>query len=225
MDTKTYSIKEAGNYLAVQSYVLRYYEKELGLVILRNAQGHRVYSTQNLEMIRRIIELRDQGIELKHIKSKIKDLGCDTVEALEKAGFSLNNATTGGIEPQDEVSVIENNKEELEESGYKILKGSQLKNLKDHLKSTFGTDINVGTKTTILAILSFRAVLNLAMLLSESEKAKEIRKLMLDVSLAVLAQKTNGNITFINQRDSNFLTSSYREDNTRKEFTNSLINL
>jgi len=42
-----------------------------------------------------------------------------------------------------------------------------------------GTDIDVGTKTTILGLFTFRAVLNLAMLLTESEKAKAIRNRIL----------------------------------------------
>ncbi len=67
---------------------MRYYEKELNLKIRRNAQNHRVYSNDNLEMIKTIIHLREQGIELKAIKSKIKELGCDSLEALQEAGVT-----------------------------------------------------------------------------------------------------------------------------------------
>ena len=39
----------------------------------------------------------------------------------------------------------------------------------------YGTDNIVGTNTSILGIFTFKAFLNMAMILLESEKAKEIR--------------------------------------------------
>lgn len=110
--------------------------------------------------------------------------------------------------------------DELKHNGYIILKGAKLKDFKD----SFGTEINFGTKTTILGIFSFRAVLNLAMLLSDSDIAKEIRSRILDISIDIFAEKTGGKTKYINQRDSDFLTSAYREDNERKKFTNALNN-
>lgn len=38
----------------------------------------------------------------------------------------------------------------------------------------------------------------------------------------VLAEKTGGNVTYINQRDSNYLTSALKENTARKKFTNSV---
>ncbi len=43
-----------------------------------------------------------------------------------------------------------------------------------------------------LGMFSFRAVLNLAMLITESHKAKSIRSKILDIVLDVIAQKAGG---------------------------------
>ena len=42
------------------------------------------------------------------------------------------------------------------------------------------------------------------MLLTESEKAKEVRSVMLDIVIDVINKKTGGNTKYINQRDNEF---------------------
>ena len=61
--------------------------------------------------------------------------------------------------------------EELKYNGYFLCRGKLLK----ELKLQFGHVINEMTKTTQLGLFSFRAVLNMGMLLTESEKAKQVR--------------------------------------------------
>lgn len=123
---------------------------------------------------------------------------------------------------------IENNGKELEKNGYQVIKGNKLKELKnivlaiDTNELSYGTDIDVGTKMSILGLFSFRALLNLAMLVTESQKAKQIRGKMLDIVIDVVAQKTGGNTKYINQRDEDYLLSSYKEHNYRKEFIDAL---
>lgn len=113
---------------------------------------------------------------------------------------------------------LESNHEELKQNGYQILRGKILKDLKE----SFGDDINVATKTTVLGIFSFKAVLNLAMLVTESDKAKQIRSKILDIVLDVIAQKSGGHTKYINQRDETYLPAAYKEYNYRKEFTDAL---
>jgi len=108
---------------------------------------------------------------------------------------------------------------ELKFNGYKILKGLKLKNFK---RLGYGTVIDYGTKTSILGVFNFRATLNLAMLLTESEKAKQIRSRILDIVIDVMAERSGGHTKFINQRDADYLPSSYREDSYRKVFTKAL---
>lgn len=117
---------------------------------------------------------------------------------------------------------LESNKKELESSGYRVLRGEALKTLKKHLFSMYGTDINVGTKVSVLGIFSFKAFLNMAMIISESEKAKEIRSVLLDIVIDVINKKAGGSTKYINQRDEEFLNSWFNEENYRKEFTDAL---
>ena len=60
------------------------------------------------------------------------------------------------------------------------------------------------------------------MLLSESEKAKMLRQLMLDVVIDLINRKTGGGTKYINQRDKDFIFSSLQEDNYRRQFTDAL---
>lgn len=114
---------------------------------------------------------------------------------------------------------LSSNEEELKNNGYKILRGAELKKFKDFLSAS---DIDVGTKTTILGIFNFRSVLNLAMLITESQKAKEVRARILDIAISVIAKKSGGNAKYINQRDADYLPASFQEVNYRKEFTTAL---
>jgi hypothetical protein len=114
---------------------------------------------------------------------------------------------------------LEQNKNELVKNGYRILKNLEFKEFKEHV-----SDMNVGDmlKTPSLGIFSFRTVLNLSMLITESEKAKLIRSKILDIVLDVMAQKVGGQTKYINQREDNYLPSAIKEFTYRQEFTNAL---
>lgn len=113
---------------------------------------------------------------------------------------------------------IENNGQELKMNGYLVIRGADLQEIKE----VELTDINVGRKATSLGIFSFRAVLNLAMLLTESENAKHLRSRILDIVIDVLAEKTGGHTKYINQRDTNYLIEAYKEESERQKFTAAL---
>ena len=109
--------------------------------------------------------------------------------------------------------------DELKCNGYQVLKGKKLKEFKMILS---GTDINDGTKITALGLFSFRAVLNIGMLLTESEPARLLRSRLLDIVLDVMAERAGGHTKFINQRDQNYLVSALQEENYRCQFTDAL---
>lgn len=114
---------------------------------------------------------------------------------------------------------LEHNKEEISKNGYYILKGFDLKEFKNSVDDIHVVDIS---RAPSLGVFSFRAVLNIAMLVTESDKAKEIRNKILDIVIDVMAQKSGGHTKYINQREANYLPSSYREFSYREEFTNAL---
>lgn len=107
---------------------------------------------------------------------------------------------------------------ELAQNGYEILTGERLSNFKNQ----FGRDINVLTKTTVLGVFTFRAFLNIGMLLKESEKARILRGLILDIVIDVVSKKAGGSTKYINQRDEDYLISLYVGENYRKEFIKAL---
>lgn len=82
----------------------------------------------------------------------------------------------------------------------------------------------VNEKAPSLGVFTFKAFLNLGMLLSESPKAKELRSFMLNIVIDVLNKKIGGATKYLNQREEEFLPSAIREYNYRQEYTNALNN-
>ncbi len=113
---------------------------------------------------------------------------------------------------------LENHSEELKHNGYVLMRGNRLKNI----KLAFAPVIDVGSKTTQLGLFNFRSFLNLAMLLAESDKARRLRSKILDIVIDTINQKTGGKTQYINQRDTDYLTSAIKEPIYRKQFTDAL---
>lgn len=110
---------------------------------------------------------------------------------------------------------LESNKEELERNGYILCKGKRLR----EFMLQFAPDINVGHKTVSLSLFDFRAFLNIGMLLAESEKAKRVRSLILDIVISTINEKAGGGTKYINWRDRDFLPAAIQEENYRKNLT------
>jgi hypothetical protein len=125
-----------------------------------------------------------------------------------------------GIDERTVERYLSSNGEELAKNGYRVLKGNRLRNF----KLAYGTDTNVATRVSVLGIFSFRALLNIAMLVTESERARAIRSRILDVVIDVMAEKAGGHTRYINQRDQDYLPAAYQEFNYRRAFTEALKN-
>ena len=159
---------------------------------------------------------------IDEIKNQLK---LDGVEYINDTIFTKDQvAQYFNVDVRTIERCVENNTEELEKNGYRVLKGKELKEFKEAINKINGTDINVGTKVTVLSIFTFRTLLNISMLLTESEKAKEVRSVMLDIVIDVINKKTGGNTKYINQRDNEFLNSWFNEESYRKDFTFALDN-
>jgi hypothetical protein len=108
--------------------------------------------------------------------------------------------------------------QELKHNGYINLKGKELRDFKNQ----FGWMLQEGTKAPQLGVFNFRAFINLGMLLAENEKAKALRKAILDIVIDTLNQKIGGSTKYINQRDEDFFYAILKEPYYRKEFTSAL---
>lgn len=120
---------------------------------------------------------------------------------------------------------VSDNSDELAANGYEILRGKKLKEFMNCVLAQDVPDINVGNisnKTPQIAIFDFKAFLNMAMLLAESENAKVLRQIMLDIVIDFVNQRTGGSTKFINQRDQDFISAFLQEENYRREFTDAL---
>ena len=126
------------------------------------------------------------------------------------------------VTPRTIENYIERNGDELRQNGYEVLRGKRLKEFKLVIQAQSGNETDFVTKTTLLGIFDFRAFLNLAMLMSESERAKLLRQAILDIVIDTINQRTGGATKYINQRDENFLRSAFVEENYRKQFTDAL---
>ena len=108
--------------------------------------------------------------------------------------------------------------DELGKNGYRVLRGKSLKNL----RLADVSDTVVGDKAPSLGVFNFRALLNIAMLLTESERAKALRSRILDIVMDVVAEKSGGHTQYINQRDQDFLPAAYQEFSYRETFTSAM---
>jgi len=134
--------------------------------------------------------------------------------------------------------LLENYLEELTQSGYELFTGRRLKDLRLAFEQGIGkadvSDIDVGdigemtdnelisARAPSAAIFTYKAFLNIGMLLTGSERAREIRAAILNIVIDVLNQRLGGSTKYINQREEEFLPSAIREYNYRQEFTNAL---
>ena len=137
-------------------------------------------------------------------------------------------------------NILNENEDEVKHNGYQVIKGQKLKEFKELFGPLLTSADDLSQKETdfplskqdadnqsfkrlkSLAVFNFRAFLNIAMLLSESENAKRLRSKILDIVIDTLNQKIGGSTKYINQRDEEFLVAITREPIYRKEFTNAL---
>jgi hypothetical protein len=119
---------------------------------------------------------------------------------------------------------LEQNAEELARNGYEVLRGNRLKTLKLSIRGLDVPETDFGniSKAPQLGVLDFRAFLNLAMLMTESERAGLLRKAILDIVIDTINRRTGGGTKYINQRDEDFIQSAFIEENYRKQFTDAL---
>lgn len=148
MEQKTiYYISEAARKVQVESHVLRYWEEELELPIMRNEMGHRCYTEDNIRQLQEIKQLKEQGLQLKAIRTILfRTPGKSSERAedilMKKAEQAIEEGTAAEMgldKPQRFVVALSKTKEELEEPGQgyedpdKSQKAARLQYLLQHM--------------------------------------------------------------------------------------------
>lgn len=72
-ERKVYTGYEVSKELNIALYVIRYYQKELGLEIKENIQGHRIYTEKDINILKEIVRLRRQKMSFKEISILIQN--------------------------------------------------------------------------------------------------------------------------------------------------------
>jgi DNA-binding transcriptional MerR regulator len=71
---KRYMISDAAKLVDVETHVLRYWEEELDLTIIRNEMGHRYYTESDINLFRNIKIIKEKGFQLKAVKTLVPQL-------------------------------------------------------------------------------------------------------------------------------------------------------
>lgn len=90
-----------------------------------------------------------------------------------------------GISESTIEKYLASHSDELSANRYTVLRGKKLRDFKALMD---GTVTDYGTKTSVLGVFTFRATLNLAMVLVESDRARAIRSRILDIVIIVEGQ-------------------------------------
>lgn len=128
-----------------------------------------------------------------------------------------------GVEERTLNYYLKINNEELRQNGYTVLSGQELKEFISVVSEQRVDDVwEISSRTPKLAVFNFRAFLNLAMLLTNNDKARQVRSVVLDISISAINKRTGGGTKYINSRDSNYLQSAIKEQNYRKVLTSAI---
>jgi len=107
---------------------------------------------------------------------------------------------------------------ELKGNGYLVCEGR----LWEMMKSQFGHSIDETTETVMPGLFDFRSMLNLGMLLTESEKARWVRSLVLDIVLDSINSRTGGGSKYLNRREVRYLLAAVTEENHREKIMSAI---
>ncbi len=121
-------------------------------------------------------------------------------------------ATFLGVTARTIDNYLERYADELAQNGYEVISGKRLQALKLELSASddHETDFVIIGKAARVGIFPFRAFLNLAMLVAESERARKLRQVILDVVIDSINQRTGGQTKYINHVTKSFSNRGFR---------------
>jgi DNA-binding transcriptional MerR regulator len=109
MNQEYYLIKEAAAKVGVESHVLRYWEEELKMDIHRNAMGHRYYTEKDIQVLSKVKELKEKGLQLKAIRDYLEKRRQQLISGEEsKELVSVKLQTISGEDKMEQFQQIMN---------------------------------------------------------------------------------------------------------------------
>lgn len=187
MEDARYMISESSKRVGVESHTLRYWEDELNLLIDRNEMGHRYYKDSDIELLKTIKQLKEQGFQLKAIKMLLPNL--NKIESLDNQTMvKLKNELNGkvidmwkdeegiGQEHEEGTSIITSTKEhEISESQdkmnqFKAIMSQIIKSALKENNSELSNELSCGVTDSIVKEMNF------LMHLQEEKEEERFRK-------------------------------------------------
>lgn len=110
-------ISEAAKEVKVENHVLRYWEEELNLPVKRNEQGHRYYTREDIERFIYIKQLKEEGLQLKAIRSILGKQGVvnekeEEMPVKKPVSPQLMVLNSNKLKPQRTFQTIDEDKQE-----------------------------------------------------------------------------------------------------------------
>lgn len=132
MEEIRYMISEASKRVEVEAHVLRYWEDELELPIPRNEMGHRYYKENDIELLKTVKQLKNQGFQLKAIKMLLPNLNkLDTLDA--QTMLRLKDELNGKV-----IEMYDEEKDPEKDEGTSLITGDEQHEIKDQSNDKMG---------------------------------------------------------------------------------------
>ncbi len=185
------SVKEVTDLLNIEDYLLRFYEKQLNLEIGRNSKGHRVYTLEDVELFRRILEMREKGLQLKAIETIVHD-GSDEVKETYEQLSSISLAPATQVEkPQlTEVDITNIEDEKVKQFSYmmkEMLKQALVEcneQSKAEMKETIKQEVNLAVEEKVMQIQEEQDSKNAEYYRKLDETMREVQRMRKEMSEA-----------------------------------------
>ncbi len=114
--------------------------------------------------------------------------------------------------------IVEANRDELSVNGYQVHSGDSLKIIKG-LASEYEKNMDIAPRARQIGLFNFKALLNIGMLLTDSDQAKRVRSMLLDFALNAINKRLGGHTKYVSQRDVAFIENALEEAGSHMEFT------
>ena len=175
---KRYSISDASRQVEVENHVLRYWEEELALPIERNTKGHRFYKEGDIQMLKTIKDLKEQGFQLKAIKLLMP--GIDRVRSMSPQELyqireELNQQVLREEEMQDKNVVPLQTTKRSAAPGKKTSeeKMKQFENMLRHMVSRIVNENETASEKRIYEAVSTKIMKEMDYMMREKEEVQE----------------------------------------------------